>query len=834
MSLKAQKIRERGWLVLTGLISTVAFILLCFLNYRQMEALSIVKPSDFVLNHEILANTAHGRFFENTKLNGVSLGNADHFSLTSCLLVPFFWISDSINLTNYLATLIVILTIIPVYLLVQRLFNSSFWGFIGVVTYLLLPETQIIALNGLWMGMLEIPLLASAALFLRRGNRGWFAFFSILTMMCREEYFIIIGLFAVTEILTTRRQAFITIPIVLAIGYGLLLNFISPTLHDDRAGTVMWFFQNHDFPITGVITDLGYFVSHLSPILLVSLLSPARLIPILPAYLVASALMNISAPVGFIRFSPGDVGSHYLMTLFALMVMTSIESIKWLVRRFQLRRLKYGSALALAVLAVFWTGQIWDTYQRFSSLGPLFFIPTETDRAIAKSIACQENGIRVVSNVNIPYLFIGKASLFLRVTKDPDNRHFLVVKDDVFNREFLDSAERRHEIYEGSHVDWSRLGIMVRPDAFNNRELKRIYTPFSPCGLLVAKPSDLGLEQLVCGGLSPNRTSTHHFSVKKGWEFSRIRNETITDGFITLTSNLLAHDLRQLDTNLHKLLRQLPKLMEFPRTDILIFAKGPQEPVHALMVKPGARWFWLTQDILSSTPGLLQAYQALRPVHCAYPYFKEANSIEVIYASGKDLYAHGVPNGESLLLTSLDQPVSTLSVAALTSADTPFIIAAERSGLIHLIDRLTLEHHLLHSDLRKQSYFTANTAADVDDDGDQDLLFYDLASFSVQVWKNEDNLVFKLGPSFLMGPLSRFVQVGDIDADGCKDLLTCKSCFLTSPDELDAYLRYCKIDRALVDGRDGTLSGWLEQLGWQRQPISNPFTWYFKDYRGHI
>lgn len=825
MMTRPQCQRPNIWVFATVAATAAVLTLLCFLNYRQIKALSIVKPSDFILNHETLASTAQGRCFETTLLNGAGLGNADHFPPTSCLLAPAFWLSDSVYVTHYLVPVIVLLPVIPIFLLSRQLMKSAFFGFCGAVTYLLLPETHALAINGLWMGMLEIPLLATMVLFFRRGNRGWFSVFALLTMMCREEYLIIVGLFAVTELLTARRRSFLTIPIVLAVCYGSFLWSVTRTISEDRVGTTVWFLKNGALPLGEILADSARLSVRLSPVLLLSLLSPARLLPVMPAYLTAAALVNLTAPEALLSFQPGDPNSHYIMTLFALVVMTSLESAAWLVKRLGLDKTSRRTLLG-AVLVLGWCGQIWTSYQRFAALGADFFTPTQVDNALWRRIESVPSGVRLVSNVNVPYLFIDKAELFLRLNQDDFCAQYLVVMDHMFDREFLDNPTSQHELYEGIHIDWDRLGIMVRPNAFGGGALKRIFTPLSPSGLILSA-SDCGANRfLIAGGLSASRTEFSYYRLAKRWEFARLKQEHSVQGFVTLNSDaILTQDVTLLGEWLLTLVTTLPPAPEALHTNVSILPSATGS-IHAVILRPGALNFWVAYDV-GPTAGELQTVAGECPITAAVPYHNQLQeAMEVIYACENNLYAYQTLNPDSQLLLSLDQPIVSLAIAPVTADHRPFIVAAENTGRVYLIDRASLEKQVLNPETSSQSYITAIESADVDNDQDEDLLLYDLSTFSVQVWNNNSDGSFTYNQSLLMGPLSRFLKVADLDRDGLLDLVTSKSCFLISASELAAYLRCCRIDAALVDVSNSKLSEWLHQLGWQRTPIAGSLFWY--------
>ena len=190
------RLRSCPWL------PALALTLLILLYLIHFSTISISKHEAFMTHTRDLGNmdqpiwnTLHGRFLEETQLDGRQATRlTDHFEPIFTLVSLVFLIWDDARALLVLQTVFIALGAVPVYWLARDRFGTrenpqaGCWlavAFAGA--YLLFPALQAANLTEFHAVPLAVPLLLCAYYFGRRGNVALFWIFGLLSMAVKED-----------------------------------------------------------------------------------------------------------------------------------------------------------------------------------------------------------------------------------------------------------------------------------------------------------------------------------------------------------------------------------------------------------------------------------------------------------------------------------------------------------------------------------------------------------------------------------------------------------------------------------------------------------------------
>ncbi|MBN2053983.1 DUF2079 domain-containing protein [bacterium] len=816
MKLSLGSVDSSVWRIPVAVLAMIAGATLIHLAGRQVDALSIAKPSDFVYNHELLANTARGEFFKTTMVHGSGIGNADHFSPSLLLLVPFFLVSTSIKLTQYLVVLVLIITIIPVYSLAHRVFGTALAACLAACGFLLLPELHALALNGCWMSIMVIPALAWTITFLYRGNLGGFLAAGTIVMMSREEFFIIVGSFALTELCTSRRKRFIIVPLVMALLYGGVVLNLSGSLGQDRMSTTMWFLSNHPLPVKAMAGHLLHLIGSVSPLLLLALLSPARLIPAAPAWCIAAAFLSTAAPAAALDYMPGNNDSHYLLAVFPILVSAAITGAA---RLGKLTSRPGARSLVIVILLSCYGAQALVSIHRIRNLGSDHFSPDAGDRLLWTVDTMLPYGARILSNLPIPYVFQSHAGAFLQAADSADGQEWVELQDHLLDRRMFSSEDPR-QFLETGYFDWNRLGVSYLPlrvGEAGNAAWTFFPTPIDSFISIHDVSHNTRLLFTTClipGKIHVTEAKVHH---------------TGALGLVSATRPNL-RDLRlrarsPLPVPPAELTRAILSLSAMTGTNNRASVLFLADPSGAYT---GAAITCTGEGMAEARLLPLDSHQAAPIEAASLPLAAFPDSFDVADVDGDGSPDWIIVTGDALVLhlgsvvSKTRQPGGEIIAARFfDTGSTTGIAAAGRAGGLHLY-RLDSGWELQHcGTVADVGYALDMVCMDMDADGDDDLFVYDLETFSIKYYMQHEG-DFQPIWNRRIAPLARTLALADMDGDGLLDLAAARSAFLYNRYELAACMRACDIDHALVDTSGaGVLERWLRLNGWQERQVAD-------------
>jgi uncharacterized membrane protein len=118
---------------------------------------------------------------------------------------------------------------IPVYLLARERIGSARAGLVFAAGWLLYPTVEYVTLSPFQVRIFAVVLLLWALLFLQRG-RFWLCLGCLaLALTARTDVVLVVAMFGVYELLGQRRPAFVVAPLVLGLGYFLVvMQFVNP------------------------------------------------------------------------------------------------------------------------------------------------------------------------------------------------------------------------------------------------------------------------------------------------------------------------------------------------------------------------------------------------------------------------------------------------------------------------------------------------------------------------------------------------------------------------------------------------------------------------------
>jgi uncharacterized membrane protein len=331
-------------------------------------------------------NTRHGRPLAMTNIEGLTnrLGTHVEPILLPISLLYFLW-SDPRALL-LLQTIVIALGAWPVYLIAKRTMRDSRFGtrdseftnhasrftphvsrltshalpLIFSLSYLLFPALQSANVFDFHAVALAPAFFLFAFYFLETERWSWYALFALLTMACKEDMALLVGMLGLYALVVRRRWRVGLATILIAgvwfvLAVGAIMPYFDP---EGVAPLANRYAYLGDTPLEITITMitqpgmvLGRLLTAETLAYLLNLLAPVAFLPVLaPQVLMLAAptlLINLLSTDGFMQQLEGF---HYGAPLAPIVVVSAAYGAAWLLRRFP--RTRYlPLVLAGAVLA---------------------------------------------------------------------------------------------------------------------------------------------------------------------------------------------------------------------------------------------------------------------------------------------------------------------------------------------------------------------------------------------------------------------------------------------------------------------------------------------------
>lgn len=316
-----------------------------------LSALSVARHRAFETGRFDLGNmveavwsTAHGRFLENTNLQGEQVSRlASHFDPILAAFTPLWlaWPSpDSLLIAQAVA---VGLGALPVFRLARRHVAHEGTALAFALAYLLYPATQWLALNELHPVALACPLLLFAVDYLDQDRLLSFAACATAAVCCKEEIGLVVAALGLWYALDRgRREAGAVIALLGAGASALAVYVVVPHFHGGPSG------------FTSYYRDAGpqdAFTAH-DALYLLRLLLPLAALPLLAPLLAAAALPELALNTLSSNPFQSSIRFHYTAGLIPPLMAAAVLGAGRLVRRRpDLLRLVGPALLALGVVA---------------------------------------------------------------------------------------------------------------------------------------------------------------------------------------------------------------------------------------------------------------------------------------------------------------------------------------------------------------------------------------------------------------------------------------------------------------------------------------------------
>lgn len=217
--------RNAGRLLL-GMI--IGFVIIFFaLSYYKYEGYG--QGYDQVDFEQAIWNTTQGRPFEDSRFSfSETIFGMDWMPMLA-VFVPFYALLPSAHTLFFLQVAAMASGAIPVYLLARDVIGSGRAGLAFAACWLLYPTVEYVTLSPFQVRIFAVVLLLWALLFLQRG-RFWLCLGCLaLALTARTDVALVVAMFGVYELLGKRRWPFVIAPLVLGLGYFLVvMQFINP------------------------------------------------------------------------------------------------------------------------------------------------------------------------------------------------------------------------------------------------------------------------------------------------------------------------------------------------------------------------------------------------------------------------------------------------------------------------------------------------------------------------------------------------------------------------------------------------------------------------------
>jgi len=369
------KLKKISIFILVVLILSFIFI------YTKLSFLALTGQSgvfDLGNMEQAVWGTLHGYFMRNTA-GGLSSRLGGHFDIFLVLLTPFYAIWPSPKMLLFVQTLILGLGAWPLFLITRKLLKSSLAGLVFAFAYLISPILGAGALFDFHAVTLVAPFLFFAFYFLIEKRYFWYFVFIFLAITCKEEIAFLIFLLGIYVYLKHNKKLGIATSLTSLVWFLVIFFIIMPHF---RQGADYLFLNRYSY--LDYSSQTGFLKSLLlhPGAVIINLFKIQKLIYFLYLILPFGGLMLFSlfTILGFPSFAIYILsdnenilsgGFHYSVPLLFYLIMGSIYSIK-----FWLKKLKLHKSVLYSFLVFIFLSSIFFGYDfRFMRLGIQFDRP---------------------------------------------------------------------------------------------------------------------------------------------------------------------------------------------------------------------------------------------------------------------------------------------------------------------------------------------------------------------------------------------------------------------------------------------------------------------------
>lgn len=297
--------------------------------------------------------------------------HGDHFHPILNLLAPLYLLGMSEVGLLFVQSFIVALGTIPVFYLARHHGIAPLWSFNFALAYLAHPTVSFLNRFDFHPVVIMLPALLASVLFLEKGWPRAYALALLLTLSCTEATgFTIIALSATAFLLRGLRWAVGTLAfgvggmVIAKISLKYFLNG-NPTayaaLYTDYGTSESQIIKNvflHPIATASALstkTNLEYLLYILASLLFLPLISPVRLLPIVP-----TLMGNLLSW----RLSQHKVEFHYGAAIAPFLLWSAIYSWKKLTKGDRKRELVLGALLFVGTFIAVWRGPTGEVHTK--------------------------------------------------------------------------------------------------------------------------------------------------------------------------------------------------------------------------------------------------------------------------------------------------------------------------------------------------------------------------------------------------------------------------------------------------------------------------------------
>ena len=198
-------------------------LLFSWISYSQFRSFESKVPQDMAAHNQAIWNTSHGRFLQQTVLY---VGGLNHFYPILALFAPAYWLTYDIFPLLLFYSLILASGAIAVYLTAKDLLDTSHWGLLLGILYLVYPGLHYFNLYDLKPSVLSLPGLLFSFYFWQAKHLRGFLISLVLTSATTEHVSPLVMMFGLLSWVRKRDLRWILPPLLIGIAVLLISIYV--------------------------------------------------------------------------------------------------------------------------------------------------------------------------------------------------------------------------------------------------------------------------------------------------------------------------------------------------------------------------------------------------------------------------------------------------------------------------------------------------------------------------------------------------------------------------------------------------------------------------------
>jgi len=338
-------------------------IVMSYLSIRRY--LAFAASFDLANADQTVWNTAYGKFFSLTGVEGLVSRLQFHADFIFILLAPFYWLWDDVRMLLVLQSFFIGLGAVPIYLLAKKILKKEIIGLVLAMVYLLNPGvlwTNMYDFHGVSLAM-PFLLFLFYAVFEKKWK--WMWLLAILAMMTKESVSLFVLMLGLGMIFWGYRKQGLFLLLLGGVWFVLVSFVLIPRFSEGNEHWVMdWYADskmmagNISSPIDLYFFIERYFFNGESIFYYKNLLEPMAFMPILglPYLLLVGPelLINLLSSQGQMK----SVVMHYDSVMMVGIMIALIFGLKYLFSFLGERKI----FLKMAVLLLLLTASLRSNY----------------------------------------------------------------------------------------------------------------------------------------------------------------------------------------------------------------------------------------------------------------------------------------------------------------------------------------------------------------------------------------------------------------------------------------------------------------------------------------